>query len=145
MAELEPAFWDTSALVPLCVQQKGSSIVEQLAVAYSIVAWWAAPVEMRSAVTRLLRLGFLSPAEYQQAQARAELLRQSWREIQPQNSVRNLAGSLLNQFPLRAADALQLAAALTWSRQQPQRFAFLSGDKQLLTAAEILGFRTVEV
>jgi predicted nucleic acid-binding protein len=107
VAELEPAFGDTSALVSLCIQQKGSNAVEQLSNEYSIIAWWAAPVEIRSAFARLLRMGLLSPVEYQQAQKQVEVLRQSWREIQPHDSVRSLAGSLLHQFPLRAADALQ--------------------------------------
>ena len=145
MAELDPAFWDTSALVPLCVQQKGSSVVGQLATVHSIVAWWATPLEIQSALARLLRMELLTAVEYRQAQERAEILRRSWREIQPHNLLRILAASLLDQFPLRAADALQLASALTWSRHQPQKYTFLSGDKQLLTAARFIGFRAQEV
>jgi len=145
VAEPKPAFWDTSALIPLCVQQKGSKTVEQLSAVYSIVAWWATPVEMRSALARLLRMGLLSPADHRQARERADVLRRTWREIQPQEAVRNLAASLVDQHPLRAADALQLASALIWSRQRPRASAFLAGDKQLLAAAESLGFQTIEI
>ncbi len=57
---MSPAFWDTSALVPLCVQQQPSPAVRQLLEQHEIAVWWATPVEMRSAFERLLRMSQLS-------------------------------------------------------------------------------------
>ncbi len=54
---MTPAFWDTSALVPLCVQQQPGPAVQQLLQQYEIVVWWATSVEMRSAFERLPRMG----------------------------------------------------------------------------------------
>ncbi len=141
----EPAFWDTSALVLLCAQQKGSGTAERLSARHSIVVWWAAPVEIRSAIARLVRMGLLPPAENRQARERADGLRESWREIEPHEEVRRVAESLLDRFALRAADSLQLAAALNWCRQRPRHHGFISGDKQLLAAAGVLGFQAIEV
>jgi predicted nucleic acid-binding protein len=59
---MTPAFWDTSALVPLCVQQQPSAAVRQMLQRYQIAVWWATPVEMRSAFERLLRMGQLTGA-----------------------------------------------------------------------------------
>ncbi|MGA7524841.1 MAG: hypothetical protein WBW84_20490 [Acidobacteriaceae bacterium] len=59
-------------------------------------------------------------------------------------ALRSDAEKLLTQFPLRAADALQLAAAMTWAMDRPQGRAFISGDAALLEAAQRLGFQAVE-
>ncbi len=75
-----PAFWDTSALVPLCVQQKPSPAVRRLLRKYQIVAWWATSVEMRSAFERLLRMGELTAPEHAAAGLRLDRLRRGWRE-----------------------------------------------------------------
>ena len=140
-----PAFWETSAIVPICIKQKGTGTAHQLLAAHPMVVWWATTVEMRSALARVARMGLLTAAEHMEARQRTEDLRKSWREIQPGEPLRNVAESLLDRFPLRAADALQLAAALTWCRNVPRERRFLSGDKQLLEAARSLRFEAVEV
>lgn len=104
-----------------------------------MAVWWATGVEMQSAFARLLRMGLLTPIEHMEARRRVEALRKSWREIQPLEQLRYLAESLIDRFPLRAAEALQLSAALTWSRNTPRNRVFLSGDKQLVHAARLLG------
>jgi predicted nucleic acid-binding protein len=136
-----PAFWDTSALVPLCVQQQPTDTVRRLFEQHSVVVWWATSVEMRSAFERLLRMGELTPAEHAASGLRLARLRRSWRELQPSESLRSHAETLLTQHTLKAADALQLAAAWVWSSNAPQTCIFISGDAQLLEAARRLGFQ----
>ncbi|MGI4826873.1 MAG: hypothetical protein ACRYFU_01575 [Janthinobacterium lividum] len=48
-------------------------------------------------------------------------------------------------YPLKAADSLQLAAAWTWCSGDVQRCTFLSGDAQLVEAAQQVGFQVVMV
>ena len=64
----------------------------------------------------------------------------SWSEIHPTDLVRELALILLERFRLRAADALQLAAAMVWCRQKPRNRIFVSNDVKLSGAAIDLGF-----
>jgi uncharacterized protein len=47
---------------------------------------------------------------------------------------------LLRVHPPRAADAVQLAAALVATSEDPSQFAFLTSDRQLREAAEKEGF-----
>ncbi len=138
-----PAFWDSSALVPLCVHQQPLVMVRRLIEQYSIVVWWSTSVEMRSAMERLLRTGHLTPAEYASALARLGKIRLAWRELQPSETLRTQAEVYLSKYPLKAADALQLAAAWTWSQGAPQSQIFISGDTQLLEAAQQVGFKTI--
>ena len=50
-------------------------------------------------------------------------------------ALRAEAETLLMSYPLKAADALQLAAAWTWCAGNPQTCVVISGDAQLLEAA----------
>jgi predicted nucleic acid-binding protein len=141
---LKPAFWDSSALVPFCARQKASPNTHRLLGQYSVVVWWATPVEVRSALERLLRTGDLSAAERTGAEKRLDRLRKGWSEMAPTEILRDQAEMLLARFPLSAADALQLAAAMTWTSGHPRGRVFICGDARLLDAAEQLGFRTIE-
>ncbi len=117
----------------------------ELLATYRLVVWWATAIEMHSALARIARMGLLSPDQYGEAKQRAEDLRKSWTEVQPSEAVRKLAEIMLDRFPLRAADSLQLAAALAWCRERPRERSFLCADKQLLEAARRTGFNTVEI
>jgi len=142
---MEPAFWDSSALVPLCVQQPASVRAETLSKQYAIVVWRAAPVEIRSAFSRLLRIGQLTSNGQVQSLVVLDEIRHNWREIAPTPGLRDQAERLLDRFPLKAADALQLAAALAWTSARPRQPPFISGDAQLLDAAHQLEFTPFKI
>ncbi len=142
---MEPAFWDTSGLVPLCVRNRASAGAHQLFRRYTPVVWWATPVEARSALTRELRAGSLTAEEYSNASSNLVTLKRRWQEIQPSDPLRVLAEELLERYRLRAADALQLAAAYIWSDRRPFNRCFISGDKRLLGVARSVGFRGIAV
>jgi hypothetical protein len=59
----QPAFWDSSALVPLCVHESTSRQVHAQLRKFLPVAWWGSLVEVHSAIARLHRLGQLTDAE----------------------------------------------------------------------------------
>jgi predicted nucleic acid-binding protein len=110
--ELPTAFWDSSALVPLCIQESTSRQVRSHLRKLAPVVWWASPVEVYSAVARLRRSGAVNEMEKQGALNRLALLRRGWREILPDDALRELAGRLLDLYPLRASDSLQLAGPM---------------------------------
>lgn len=142
---LSTAFWDSSALVPLCIQESASRQVRLHLRKFAPVVWWGSPVEVHSAVARLHRKGAVNDAEKQGALSRLALLRRGWREILPDEPLRELAVQLLDVYSLRAADSLQLAAALTWCRQHPAQKRFISGDQRLCDAAEAAGFVVIRL
>lgn len=133
-------FWDSSALVPLILQQPQTKRVRQLLEADDeLVVWWGSAVECASAISRLHRDGHLSAPAERDARALLDLLRKSWFELQPGDAVREQAMRLLRVHPLRAADALQLAAALEWAGTPPDG-GFVTLDDRLLEAAQREGF-----
>ena len=133
-------FWDSSALVALCLAQpKSKGARAALATDPELVVWWASVVECASAIARLHREGLLTASDESAARALLETLRRSWFEVQPGDSVRAQAMRLVRLHPLRAADALQLAAAMEWSGS-PASGGFVTLDERLRRAAEREGF-----
>ena len=60
--------------------------------------------------------------------------------IRPSERVRQRALRLLRVHPLRAADALQLAAALVAASEEPADLELVSSDARLSAAARQEGF-----
>ena len=109
-------FWDASALLPLCLDEGRSTDIDRLVREDPrMTVWWATPVECASAITRRWREGALSAADQDSAVEVLDRLSSAWFEIQPGQLVRSYAFRVLRMHQLRAADALQLAAALVWA------------------------------
>jgi predicted nucleic acid-binding protein len=134
------AFWDASALVPLCVRQGITLSVESLYESYRVVIWWATPVEIASALARLLRTKESSSSECARARQVAVALADEWSVIQPSNALRDHAMRLVERYELKDADAMQLAAALEWCDKVPRGEVFLTADQKLREAAVLSGF-----
>ena len=134
------AFWDASALVPLCVRQSITPRVVSLYKGYEAVVWWATPVEIASALARLARMKQLDTNDWARSRRLAEDLAEAWSVIQPSDALRAKAYQLVDRHDLRAADALQLAAALGWCEDVPQGRVFLTADEKLREAAVLSGF-----
>ncbi len=141
---MDLAFWDSSSLVRLCVRQNGSSAAEVLNARYAKTVWWGSPVEIQSAMARLLRMGQITPNGRVQGQVALDRLRRGWREIEPSDAIRDKAETFTGRFPLTAADALQLSAAWVWCTGKPRNRPFISGDIRLIDAARELGFKAME-
>ena len=141
----QPAFWDSSALVPLCVHESASRRAHAQLGKFLPVVWWGSLVEVHRAIARLHRLGKLNDAEKQKAGSQLAVLNRGWREILPGDPLRDLATRLLDAYELRAGDSLQLAAALTWCQQRPARRDFLCADERLSKAALAAGFSVLDI
>ncbi len=107
-----------------------------------IVAWWGASVECLSAAARLRREGIIDVDGESQIHALVQALQDAWTEVLPSEEVRRSAMRLLRVHPLKAADGLQLAAALTWAGDLRGR-ELVTFDERLGLAARLEGFRVV--
>ena len=135
-----PVFWDTSALVPLCVRQGITPRAIALYKLHDAVVWWAAPVEIASALARLVRMKQLGSSDWTRARRLAKRLADSWSMIQPSDALRARSAQLVDRYDLRAADSFQLAAALEWCEDAPHGRVFLTVDRRLREAACSSGF-----
>lgn len=137
-------FWDTSAIVPLLADEPFSEAVfRAFEQDPEVVAWWGTEVECVSAITRRERDGDLDVPSVAGALDRLDKLSSVWTEVEPGQSARKIAIRLLRVHPLRAADALHLAAAIVAAEDQPTRLPFVTLDDRLAQAAEREGFAIV--
>jgi len=139
------AFWDTSALVKLCVRGQSSPRANKLLRDTDVIAWWATAVEGRSALVRLQWEGALSATAFRTSWRRFSELLDSAKEVAPSDNVREIAFRQLDRFPLRAGDGLQLAAALAWCGERPRGRWFVCADRRLAAAATAAGFEVQSV
>src|SRR5262245_45332557 len=97
-----PAFWDTSAIIHICVPGQSASAARRILGQHAVVVWWAARVEVRSTLERLRKETAISLSAYHASKSRLEALLPSWREIQPAESLRELACIQLERFNIRS-------------------------------------------
>jgi len=137
-------FWDSSALVPLLLPDVRSAELSTLLRSDAEPAlWWVSPVECQSALYRRHREGGLPATALARALERLKALVTDVDVVAPTPPLRERAGRLLAGHPLRAADALQLAAALVWCDESPQGDTFVCLDERLAEAARREGFAVV--
>lgn len=135
-------FWDSSGIVPLLVEEDPSpAALELLGSDPSIVVWWATPTECVSALARREREGELTALEFTESLKRLDALAAAWQEVAPVEPVRATARRMLRVHPLRAADALQLAAAAIVAEGAPITLEVVTLDERLAAAAHKEGFR----
>ena len=93
--------------------------------------------------TRLEREKKLMTAEFAAAAADLAELAADWHEVAPTREIRDIAKRLLRVHALRAADALQLAAALAMAENNPSSLGFVCTDDRLRDAAARQGFTRI--
>jgi uncharacterized protein len=138
-------FWDASAIVPLLVAEPTTRRLQALAGRDpDMLVWWGSEVECISALARLERAGALDPRRFALASDRLKQLAAGWYEIEASEIVRENAMRFLRVHPLRAADALQLAAAFTAAESRPLSLQVVTLDERLADAARKEGFTLVD-
>jgi uncharacterized protein len=137
-------FWDASAVIPLCVDEVQTQLVRDIAKKDGgLVVWWGSIVESYSAFARLRRDRSLSSDEEAEGLGVLSELANAWTEIEPSDDIREITRRLLRNYPLRAADSLQLAAALVWCDKTPKGHHFVCLDIRLREAALKEGFTVI--
>jgi uncharacterized protein len=137
-------FWDSSAIVPLHIDEPATDRLRRLLRADpGVVVWMLSSVEVLSAIARHRRAS--KGADDRLHAARLEVIARwpQWSAVTHVEAVRRRAERLVAVHPLAAADALQLAAALVASSDRPETLDFVTLDTRLATAAQLEGFHVV--
>jgi predicted nucleic acid-binding protein len=134
-------FWDASAIVPLLIGEPATTAALTAARQDpAILVWWETEVECASAIARLERDSQIDASTAAQAFLRLRQLATGWHEVDPSDAIREAAVRFLRVHPLRAADALQLAAAFVAAEGRPSTLAIVTLDDRLVVAAGKEGF-----
>jgi predicted nucleic acid-binding protein len=105
-----------------------------------MLVWWGSAVECASALARREREGLLEEQTAIIAFDRLQRLASDWHEVDPSDAIRETAARFVRVHPLRAADALQLAAAYLAAEQRPASLTMVTLDERLAGVARKEGF-----
>lgn len=137
-------FWDSSALVALHVAQAHTPALRAIhSRDPQVLAWQLSDVEVRSALCRLERDGAMTRNAFLDAVSRFESFWATVNVVSSVDSVKARAKRLLGIHPLRAADALQLGAALVAASDDPRGWEIVCLDDRLSDAALREGFTVI--
>ena len=137
-------FWDTSAIIPLLIDEPVRGHLLQLLENDPLaLVWWVTPVDIASALARREREKILAASEVTAALTTMQQFASRWHEIVPSDAVRRTAQRLLRTHALRAADSLQLAAALVAADNNPASLDIVCLDARLGGAARREGFAVI--
>jgi len=143
-------FLDTSALAKRYVTEIGSNWVKTLTdpalenkIILSRITW----VELISAFARLQREGKVDPND---VKTNIQAFRYDWETqyqvVEVNEELIENAGNLVQKYPLRAYDSVQLASALKiypiFEKLNTHAFTFVCADDRLLNVAKAEGLQT---
>lgn len=140
-------FWDSSALVPLLIEQKSTAAVEKLYAEErrGVFVWWGTYTECVSALARLEREHTLDVDEVEAALRALGEIAKSWSEILPSDRVRERANRMLRVHPLRTGDAFQLGSLVVASEDAASKVSLATFDERLAAAARKEGFNVLSI
>ena len=137
-------FWDSSAVVPLLLEEPNTRRVAALLRSdRECWIWWATRTECFSGLHRRARAGDLEPAQLSISRQRLSRFDEAAAVVLPSEAIRSRADRLLALHPLRAGDALQLAALLAAAEERPADLPFVTLDDRFAEAARKEGFRVL--
>ena len=138
-------FWDASALVPTFLDEVSTKQVRSWQASDPGVTMMMTVIEVMSAIARKQR----------ERPELAELCKQAifdvrdaavtWVQIEDAAAARHHAERIIMNYPLRAADALQLGAALVAADGDPHSLELVTLDGRLAEAARREGFPVLGV
>jgi len=134
-------YWDASALVPLFIEEASTSEVDGWRAADpGITTWMMTRVEVISGIARRKREWPQLLAGWNRAIREVHEVASRWTEISDAAATRLHAERIVMDYPLRAADALQLGAAIVAADGDPQSLELVTLDRRLADAARREGF-----
>lgn len=133
------AYFDTSALIPLVIEEAGSGVAARFwDEATRLVASRLIYPEVRAALALARRTDRITAATLRTARADVELLVEQIDIIELDETLAHRAGHLAEAHALRGYDAVHLASA---ERINDDELVLVAGDAHLLRAASDLGLR----
>jgi len=136
-------FWDSSALIPLMLDEPRSDEMRQLlAEDWTIVTSAITPIEIACVLWRKRHHDELSVPAHHEADVAFATLSTRWDEVAYSSAVAEHALDVVSRQSLRSLDALQLASAIAYAGKTAF-LAFVALDEKLRKAARAEGFRVL--
>ena len=135
------AYFDTSAIIPLLIDEPLSDLAQRV---WRRASWVATArvsyVEARAGLARACRMGRISPDDLREAVEGLETVHSQIHHVEITADLVARTGNLAEEVALRAYDAVQLAAAVSLDIHD---LVVITGDRQLAAAAQTVGLASI--
>jgi len=136
-------YFDTSALLPLVIEEPGSSTASRLwDDAERVVSSRLAYAEGRAALAMALRMKRLDEQDLRSAVDAFEVVHDQLQLVEVTEALVRRAGVLAEEFALRGYDSVHLASV---EEIADEDVVLAAGDRILLSAAEALGIAVADL
>ena len=135
------AYFDTSAIIPLLIDEPLSDLAYRL---WHQASWAATArvsyIEARAGLARACRTGRISPEELREAVEGLEVLDRRFHHVEITPDLVTSAGDLAEEVGLRAYDAIHLSAALSLDMDDA---VVVTGNRHLAATARAHGLASI--
>lgn len=139
------AYFDSSAVVKIYVQENGRATVLRLLRSHEVVVSAILPVEIRGALRRRAEENAIQssrlPAALNQLTADGEL----WSVLAVSTEILERAEEIVANYAVRTLDAIHIASAKEFAERLRTRLPFISADRRQVEAAAALGLAVQQV
>ena len=140
-----PAYFDSSALLKRYVREKGTDRALVLMHRHIIISAALAPLEMRSALRRLVSEGGLPPKVFHAVLKRIQTEREKWDLVAISTEILDSAARLTVDLNVRSLDAIHLACAFACQSRLNRTLPFVTADIRQRDGAQTLGLDAVSI
>ncbi len=139
------AYFDSSAMVKIYVQESGRATVLRLLRSYEVVVSALLPVEIRGALRRRARENAFKTSRLPAALHQLSADREQWNLLAVSREILRRAEEIVATHAVRTLDAIHVASAKEFAERLQERVSFISADHRQLEAAVAIGLIVQQV
>lgn len=133
------AYFDSSAIVKLYVQESGRAAVLRLLRQHAVVASAILPIEIRGALRRRAAENTIDSSRLPAALRRLAADRAQWNLLAASTEILDRTEQIVASNAVRTLDAIHIASAQEFAGRLQGQVPFISADRRQIEAAAALG------
>jgi predicted nucleic acid-binding protein len=139
------AYFDSSAVVKVYVQENGRTAVLRLLRQHEVVASAILPVEIRGALRRRAAENVIERSRLHAALQQVAKDRAQWNLLAVSTEILERAEQIVASYTVRTLDAIHIASAQEFAGRLRARVPFISADHRQIEAATATGLSVQQV
>lgn len=139
------AYFDSSAVVKIYVQESGRAAILRLLRQHEVVASAILPIEIRGALRRRAVENAIEGARLPAALRQLAVDRAQWNLLAVSTEILERAEQLVARYTVRTLDAIHIASAQEFAGRLRARVPFVSADQRQIEVAERAGLTAQHV
>lgn len=139
------AYFDSSAVVKIYVQENGRATVLRLLRSHEVVVSAILPIEIRGALRRSAEEHAIESSRLPAAFRQLAADREQWNVLAVTTEILGRAEEIVSNYAVRTLDAIHIASAKEFAERLQARVPFISADHRQVEAAAAVGLNVQQI